>query len=81
MHRGDRLLAPLSTAVLAEAHGKLGPDIRPLVAMLLHGCPEQEAAEALRTDPGTVRHAVQQILARLALQIPTGSYPATGRTA
>ena len=80
VHRGDRLLAPLSTAVLEEAHSKLDPDSRPLVGMLLNDCSEDEAAEALRMDPGSVRHAVQQIVARLALQIPTGTYPATGRT-
>jgi DNA-binding NarL/FixJ family response regulator len=78
VHRGERLLAPLSKAVLEEAYGKLDTDSLPLVAMLLHGCTEQEASEALRMDPPAVRHAVQQILARLALQIPTSAYPATG---
>ena len=79
VHRGNRLLAPISTAVLEEAHSKLDADTHPLLGMLLHDCSEEEAAEALRMDPTTVRHAVQQILARLALQIPTGSYPTTDR--
>ncbi len=80
VYRGDRLLAPLSTAVLEEAHGKLDPDTRPLVGMLLHDCSEEEAAQALRMEPGNARHAVRQILARLALQIPTDSDPTTGQT-
>ena len=80
VHRGDQVLAPLAPAVVEEAQRRLDPDSRPLVAMLLHGCPEQEAAEALRIDIAAVRQAVQQILARLALEIPTSSYPATRTT-
>lgn len=78
VHRGDRLLAPLAMAALEEAYGKLDPESRPLFGMLLHDCSDEEAGEALRMDLSALRHAVQQILARLALQIPTGSYPTEG---
>ena len=70
IHRGERLLPPVSRTVLEEGCARLDADDRALVGMLLDGSPEPEVADALRIPPRDVRHAVQRILSALRLDVP-----------
>lgn len=73
VYGGERLLAPISRTMLSEAYDKLDADDRPLVALLLDGCQEEDAAEALQLDLPTVQHTIQRMLSRLALEIPAAA--------
>ncbi len=73
VYRGERLLAPIARAVLADAYDKLDGDDRPLVALLLDGCSEEDAAEALQRELPDVQHAIQRMLSRLALDVPAAA--------
>jgi DNA-binding NarL/FixJ family response regulator len=67
---GKLLLPPISRTVLEEAYEKIDEQQRPLMGMLLDGCPEQEAAQTLGMEVSDVRHAAQEMLSRLRLDIP-----------
>ena len=43
----------------------------PLLAMLLDGTPEREIATVLGRERRDVQHAVQRILSRLRLEVPS----------
>ena len=62
---------PVSRAVMQDAEGRLDADDLPLLAMLLDGTPEREIATVLRREPQDIQHAVQRILSRLRLDVPT----------
>ena len=70
VNKGERLLDPVSRAVLQDAEQRLGPEDLPLLAMLLDGTPEREIATVLRREPRDIQHAVQRILSRLRLDVP-----------
>jgi DNA-binding NarL/FixJ family response regulator len=70
VYAGEELLQPISSTMLEEALAGLFEDDRALVAMLLDGASEREAAEALRKPVREVRHSVQRILSALRLEVP-----------
>jgi DNA-binding NarL/FixJ family response regulator len=70
VHRGERVLPPLSPGVLDDAMHQLDSDDHALVGMLLDGSSEAEVATTLRVETRDVRHAVQRILSRLRLEVP-----------
>jgi len=67
---GKLLLPPISRTVLEEAYEKIDEAQRPLMGMLLDGCPDHEAAQTLGLEVSDVRHAAQEMLSRLRLDIP-----------
>jgi DNA-binding NarL/FixJ family response regulator len=70
VNRGERLLEPVSRALMEDAEKRLEPGELPLVAMLLDGASEQEIARVLRSEPRDVGHTAQRILSRLRLDVP-----------
>jgi DNA-binding NarL/FixJ family response regulator len=68
-HDGERVLPPISLTALREAYGKLDPDDRALVGMLIDGSTEVEIARTLRREPRAVRHAVHRILSGLRIDV------------
>jgi DNA-binding NarL/FixJ family response regulator len=73
VHRGERMLPPLSPGVLEETMRQLDPADHALVGMLLDGSSEPEVAATLRREVRDVRHAVQRILSHLRLEVPAAS--------
>ena len=69
VNRGERLLEPISRAVMGDAEQRLEPDDLPLLAMLLDGTGEREIAAVLRREPRDIHHGVQRILSRLRLEV------------
>jgi DNA-binding NarL/FixJ family response regulator len=71
VHGGQRLLPPVSAAVLEEAFDRIEPEHRALVGMLLDGATTTEVAATLQLETRDVRIAVHRILHALRLDIPT----------
>ncbi len=70
VNRGERLVAPISRAVLVEAGERVDEEDRALLGVLLDGATEAEAAATLRLEPRDVRHRIHQILRALRLEVP-----------
>jgi DNA-binding NarL/FixJ family response regulator len=69
--RGELPLPAVSQTTRLELAERLEPDEQALVAMLLDGATEAEAAAVTRSSASDVQHAVQRILGRLRLEVPT----------
>jgi DNA-binding NarL/FixJ family response regulator len=73
VYGGERLVPPISAAVLEEAFERLDPGHHALIGMLLDGTGEADVAATLGTERRDVRHAVHRILHALRLDIPAAS--------
>jgi DNA-binding NarL/FixJ family response regulator len=71
IHAGQRLLPPVSAAVLEDAFDRIAPEHRATVGMLLDGATTTEVATTLQVDAREVRIAVHRILRALRLDIPS----------
>jgi DNA-binding NarL/FixJ family response regulator len=71
VNAGEDLLGELSPSVLRDATAALSDDHRALVAMLLGGATENEAAQTLGLAAQDVEHAVQRIIRTLRMSSPT----------
>jgi DNA-binding NarL/FixJ family response regulator len=70
VHRGERLIPPVSRTVLEEASARLDGHALAVVGMLLDDAKEADIAQALRRPPQDVRHMIQRILHELRLDVP-----------
>lgn len=73
VHGGERLLPETSRAMLKDAYDRLRPNDQVLIAMLLDGATEAEAAAALQEEPREIGHHIQRILGTLRLDVPAAS--------
>lgn len=73
VHGGERLLPAVSRVHLEEAGARLRGSDQALVAMLLDGATEADAAAALDDEPQVVQRQVQRILGALRLDVPAAS--------
>ena len=73
VYGGERLVPEISRTLLTDAYARLQDGDRTLIAMLLGGDSEADAAEALREDSRSVTHHIQRILGALRLDVPTAS--------
>jgi DNA-binding NarL/FixJ family response regulator len=73
VHGGERLVSPVSRAQLQDALAHLKASDQALVAMLLDGATERDAAEALQDDVRVIAGRIQGVLRELRLDVPTAS--------
>lgn len=73
VHRGERVLPPLSPGVAEETMRQLDPDDHALAGMLLDGSSEPEIAATLRLEVRDVRHTVQRILSHPRPEVPAAN--------
>jgi DNA-binding NarL/FixJ family response regulator len=66
VHRGERLLAPVTPERLQDARSQIAPADQPIVAMLLDGTPDADMAQTLGVRPEELEGRVERLLARLA---------------
>jgi DNA-binding NarL/FixJ family response regulator len=70
VHRGERLLEPVSASTRSLAVSRIARSDGALIGMLLEGTTESDAARTLRIEPRDVRHAIQRTLRALRLEVP-----------
>jgi DNA-binding NarL/FixJ family response regulator len=70
VHRGERLLEPLSASTRSQAVSRVPRPDGALIGMLLEGTTESDAASTLRLELRDVRHAIQRTLRTLRLDVP-----------
>jgi DNA-binding NarL/FixJ family response regulator len=70
VYGGERLIPPVSAALLEDAYGRLPAEHHAMVGMLLDRTSEADIASTLAIERREVRHAVHQMLHALRLDIP-----------
>jgi DNA-binding NarL/FixJ family response regulator len=70
VHRGERLLEPLSASTRTHAVSRVPRSDGALIGMLLEGTTESDAASTLRLELRDVRHTIQRTLRTLRLEVP-----------
>jgi DNA-binding NarL/FixJ family response regulator len=73
VYGGERLVPPISAAVLEDAYARLAPEHHAMVGMLLDRTNDTDIAETLGIERREVRHAVHRMLHLLRLDIPAAS--------
>lgn len=73
VNAGERLLPEISRALLVDAYARLRASDQALIAMLLDGATEGDAAGALRDDPQVISRQIHRILGALRLDVPSAS--------
>ncbi|MDO8212856.1 response regulator transcription factor [Conexibacter sp. CPCC 206217] len=66
VHRGERLLAPVTPERLQDARARIPQADWPIVAMLLDGTPGADMAQTLGVRPQELEGRIERLLARLA---------------
>jgi DNA-binding NarL/FixJ family response regulator len=68
--RGERVLPPIPPELMREATERLEPDDTPILAMLLHDTAMSEIASIVQLDVPAVERRVDEIIARLRVEVP-----------
>ena len=71
--RGERVVPPISRALLAAASERLDAEQLPILAMMVDGTPADEVAETLRLAPGELSRALDEMLDRLRMEVPSAA--------
>jgi DNA-binding NarL/FixJ family response regulator len=67
---GERVLPPIPPELLRDATERLDPEDMPILGMLLHDTSMSDIASLVHLDVGVVEHRVDQIIARLRVEVP-----------
>jgi DNA-binding NarL/FixJ family response regulator len=70
--RGGRILPPISLELRNEITGRLDPEDRPIVPLVVDGATDSEICEALDIRPAQLRARVERILGRLHVEVLGG---------
>jgi DNA-binding NarL/FixJ family response regulator len=71
--RGERVMPPLSRSLIADVVERIEPSDAPVLMMALEGTPPAEIAASLRCTTDDVSRAVDRILGRLRVDVPSAA--------
>ncbi len=67
---GERVLPPIAPELMRDATERLDPEDMPILGMLLHDTSVSDIASLVHLDVGAVERRVDQIIARLRVEVP-----------
>jgi DNA-binding NarL/FixJ family response regulator len=68
--RGERVLPPIPPELMREAAERLDPEDMPILGMLLHETTTADIAALVHLDNAAVERRIDQIIARLRVEVP-----------